>query len=89
MYLFSRLQKCKGCPLKHRYHRSRSERIVQVNHQLRKIKEKERKKLLSPQELKYRRQRPQNVEAVFSNPKKTNTFYLKKEAKNLNLKIKQ
>ncbi|MFS2600124.1 transposase [Phocaeicola dorei] len=83
MYLFSRLQKCKGCPLKHRYHRSRSERIVQVNHQLRKIKEKERKKLLSPQELKYRRQRPQNVEAVFSNPKKNKHLLFKEGSQKL------
>ena len=83
MYLFSRLQKCKGCPLKHRYHRSRSERIVQVNHQLRKIKEKERKKLLSPQELKYRRQRPQNVEAVFSNHKKNKHLLFKEGSQKL------
>lgn len=83
MYLFSRLQKCKGCPLKHRYHRSRSERIVQVNHQLRKIKEKERKRLLSPQELKYRRQRPQNVEAVFSNLKKNKHLLFKEGSQKL------
>ena len=42
----------KGCPLRCRCHRSRSERIVQVNHRLRKIKEMEREKLLSPEGLK-------------------------------------
>jgi len=40
-----------------------------VNHRLRKIKEREREKLLSPEGLKYRGQRPQDVEAVFGNIK--------------------
>ncbi len=38
---------------------------MQVNHRLRKIKEREREKLLSDEGLKYRSQRPQDVEAVF------------------------
>lgn len=59
----------KGCPLRCRCYRSRSERIVQVNHRLRKIKEREREKLLSDEGLKYRSQRPQDVEAVFGNLK--------------------
>ncbi|WP_270416150.1 transposase, partial [Bacteroides caccae] len=49
-------------------------RIVQVNHRLRKIKEREREKLLSPEGLKYRSQRPQDVEAVFGNPKNNKHF---------------
>ena len=60
----------KDCPLRCRCYRSRSERIVQVNHRLRKIKEREREKLLSDEGLKYRSQRPQDVEAVFGNLKK-------------------
>lgn len=40
-----------------------------VNHRLRKIKEREREKLLSDEGLKYRSQRPQDVEAVFGNLK--------------------
>ena len=59
----------KGCPLRCRCYRNRSERIVQVNHRLRKIKEREREKLLSDEGLKYRSQRPQDVEAVFGNLK--------------------
>ena len=65
---------CKSCPLRYRCHRSRSERIVQVNHRLRKIKEREHEKLLSPEGLKYRRQWPQDVEAVFGNLK-TNKYF--------------
>ena len=65
---------CNACPLRCRYHRSRSERIVQVNHRLRKIKEREREKLLSPEGLKYRSQRPQDVEAVFGNLKNNKHF---------------
>ena len=41
----------KDCPLRCRCYRSRSERIVQVNHRLRKIKEREREKLLSDEGL--------------------------------------
>lgn len=35
---------------------------------------KEREKLLSPEGLKYRSQRPQDVEAVFGNPKNNKHF---------------
>ena len=65
---------CKGCPIRCRCHRSRSERIVQVNHRLRKIKEREREKLLSDEGLRYRSQRPQDVEAIFGNFKKNKHF---------------
>ena len=65
---------CNACPLRCRYHRSRSERIVQVNHCLRKIKEREREKFLSPEGLKYRSQRPQDVEAVFEDLKNNKHF---------------
>ena len=64
----------KGCPLRCRCYRSRSERIVQVNHRLRKIKEREREKLLSDEGLRYRSQRPQDVEAVFGNLKNNKHF---------------
>ena len=50
------------------------ERIVQVNHRLRKIKEIEREKFISPEGLKYRNQRPQDVEAVFGNLKNNKQF---------------
>ena len=40
---------------------------INANHRLRKIKEREREKLLSDEGLKYRSQRPQDVEAVFGN----------------------
>lgn len=69
-----RARNCKGCPLRCRCHKSRSERIVQVNHRLRKFKEKEREKLLSPEGLKYRSRRPQDVEAVFGNLKNNKRF---------------
>ena len=45
-----------------------------VNHRLRKIKEREREKLLSDEGLKYRSQRPQDVEAVFGNLKNNKHF---------------
>ena len=64
-----RARNCKGCSL-----RCRWERIVQVNHRLRKIKEKEREKLLSDEGLRYRSQRPQDMEAVFGNLKNNKHF---------------
>ena len=69
-----RARNCKGCPLRCRRHRSRWERIVQINHRLRKIKEREREKLLSAAGLKYRSQRSQDVEAVFGNLKNNKHF---------------
>lgn len=66
-----RAHNCNGCPLRCRCHRGRSERIVQVNHRLRKIKESEREKLLSDEGLKYRSQRPQDVEAVLETSRTT------------------
>ncbi|WP_370757467.1 transposase [Coprobacter secundus] len=68
-----RAQNCKGCLLRCHCHKSRSERIVQVNHRL-KIKEKERKKLLSVESPKNQSQRPQDVEAVFGNHKNNKHF---------------
>ena len=68
-----RARNCKGCPLKCRCHRSRSERIVQVNHRLRKIKAREREKRLSDEGLRYRSLRPQDVEAVFGASRTTST----------------
>lgn len=69
-----RARNCKGCPLKCRCHRSRSERIVQVNHRLRKIKAREREKRLSDEGLRYRSLRPQDVEAVFGSLKNNKHF---------------
>ena len=68
-----RARNCKGCPLKCRCHRSRSERIVSVNHRLRKIKAREREKRLSDEGLRYRSLRPQDVEAVFGASRTTST----------------
>lgn len=45
-----------------------------VNHRLRKIREREREKLLSPEGLKYCSQRPQDLEAVFGNLKNNKHF---------------
>ena len=69
-----KVRNCKDCPLRCRCHRSQPERIVQVNHRLRKIKEREREKLLSAKGLRYQSQRPQDVEAVFGNLKNNKHF---------------
>jgi len=45
-----------------------------VNHRLRKIKEIEREKFISPEGLKYLNQRLQDVEAVFGNLKNNKQF---------------
>ena len=51
-----------------------SERVCSGICSLRKIKEREREKLLSDEGLKYRSQRPQDVEAVFGNLKNNKQF---------------
>lgn len=56
---------CHGCPLRSQCHKRKGNRIVELNHTLRKHKQKVRQKLLSDQGIKHRKKRPADVEAVF------------------------
>lgn len=65
---------CKGCSLRCLCHSAKTERKIEINHRLRKIREEERKKLTSERGLLYRSQRPQDVEATFGNLKNNKSF---------------
>jgi len=57
---------CEGCTLRGSCHQSKDNRIVEINHNLRRHKEHVRKKLLSPEGLSHRSKRPWDVEATFA-----------------------
>lgn len=67
-------QNCKGCPLRGRCHKSKNNRIIKVNHNLRRYKAKAKKLLNSKKGLEHRSQRPVDVEAVFGNIKQNKKF---------------
>ena len=56
---------CEGCPLRSSCHKAKGNRIVEINHELRRHKKKAREKLLSEEGKKHRSKRPADVEAVF------------------------
>ena len=66
--------RCQGCPLRSLCHKSRNDRVIQVNHRLSKLKAKEKEKLLSEEGLMHRSQRTQDVEATFGNLKNNKNF---------------
>ena len=67
-------QNCQGCHLRCMCHKSKENRIIQVNHKLKKHKAKAKKLLLSEKGQKHRSQRPVDVEAVFGNIKQNKKF---------------
>lgn len=66
--------RCDGCPLRGGCHKGKGERIIQINHRLKALRERERLKLLSEEGRKHRSQRPADVEAVFGNLKHNKGF---------------
>lgn len=73
-YVRYQASNCQGCPLRGACHRQKGNRIIEVNHQLNRLKNKARENLLSEQGIKHRKQRPWDVEAVFGNIKQNKGF---------------
>lgn len=73
---YSRYQavNCAGCPLRGLCHKSKGNRILEVNHALERHKAKARERLLSEKGLEHRSKRPVEVEAVFGNIKSNHHF---------------
>ncbi|MFC2080435.1 IS1182 family transposase [Bacteroidota bacterium] len=65
---------CNGCPMRGPCYKAKGNRIVEANPKLVRYKQIVRKKLLSEKGLKYRSQRPADVEAVFGNVKYNHNF---------------
>lgn len=73
---FSRYQaqNCSACPLHGTCHKQQGNRILEVNHQLKRLKEIVKQKLLSPLGILKRKQRCYDVEPVFGNIKQNKNF---------------
>jgi transposase len=66
--------KCKGCPLRKQCHDQKGDRIVGINHRLRKLKYQADQRLQSEQGIIYRKKRPADIETVFANIKHNKNF---------------
>jgi transposase len=73
---YSRYQakNCHNCPLRGVCHKSKDNRIIDVNHELVRLKKKAKEILLSEEGIKHRKQRPADVEPVFGNIKQNKNF---------------
>ncbi len=69
-----RAVRCDGCPLRCSCHKSKNDRVIQVNHRLNELKAKARDLLLSERGLEQRSQRPADVEQTFGNLKWNKKF---------------
>lgn len=67
-------KRCQGCPLRGACHKSKTNRIIKLNHNSKRHRQKARAKLISDQGLAHRSQRPVDVEAVFGNIKQNKKF---------------
>ncbi len=67
-------QNCNACPLRGMCHKSKKNRIIQVNHKLKRYKTKAKNLLLSEKGKEHRSQRPVDVEVVFGNIKQNKKF---------------
>jgi transposase len=73
-YACYQAQNCQGCPLREMCHKASGNRIIEVNHQLRRLKNQVRTLLLSEEGIKHRKKRPCDVEPVFGNIKYNKGF---------------
>lgn len=67
-------QNCEGCPLRGLCHKSKNNRIIEVNYKLNQYKQKAKERLLSEQAVYHRGKRCIEPEAVFAHIKSNNKF---------------
>jgi hypothetical protein len=65
---------CNGCPLRGVCHKQKENRIIEVNHNLRKLKNKAAERLRSQEGIRRRKKRCADVEPVFANWKQNKGF---------------
>ena len=65
---------CEGCPLRGACHKSKYNRVIEVNHTLNEHKRKATERLTSEKGIYYRKRRPVDVEPVFGNIKSNHGF---------------
>jgi transposase len=67
-------KKCDGCPLRSECHHAKGNRIIEVNHNLNRLKQQAEKRLKSTRGVKKRKQRCFDTEPVFANIKHNHHF---------------
>lgn len=65
---------CEGCPLRGVCHQSKTNRIIEINHALRKYREQAKEKLNSEKGIYHRKKRCADIEPVFANIKSNHHF---------------
>lgn len=65
---------CSGCPLNGSCHKSKANRVIEINHRLNELKQQANNRLLSEQGIEKRKQRCYDVEPVFANIKHNHGF---------------
>lgn len=65
---------CNNCPMRGVCHTASGNRIVEINHSLRKHKQEAKERLNTEQGIKYRKRRPADVEPVFAQLKHNHGF---------------
>ncbi|CAA9497021.1 MAG: Transposase, IS4 family [uncultured Segetibacter sp.] len=65
---------CQGCPLRGVCHKAKTNRTIEINHNLKRLKHKADELLLSEEGQRHRKQRPCDVEPVFGNIKNNHHF---------------
>lgn len=65
---------CNGCPLREACHSQKGNRIVDINHRVRTLKQKANVKLKSEKGIAYRKKRAADIEPVFANIKHNKNF---------------
>lgn len=71
---FYQARKCEGCPLRAECHQQSGNRIIQVNHNLNRLKAQAEKRLKSKRGIEKRKQRCYDTEPVFANIKHNHGF---------------
>lgn len=67
-------KKCEGCPLRSECHQQKGNRIIEVNHNLQRLKQKADKRLKTKRGIQNRKQRCFDTEPVFANIKHNHHF---------------
>lgn len=65
---------CEGCPLRGVCHQAKGNRMIEVNHNLNRLKQQADERLTSEEGIKHRKQRCYDVEPVFGNIKNNHHF---------------
>lgn len=73
-YTFYQAKGCRNCPLREVCHKQKGNRIIQINHKGRWLKQQASERLKTERGIYYRKKRPADVEPVFGNIKYNKNF---------------